>query len=153
MRCAMFRDGVARVLVFRLGAERFAVSLAAVDEVVEPPPVHPLPDAAAGVLGVASLRGELVPIFDTGVFLHVSRRGESGAVLLFAREERRVGLAIDDVYDAITVEESEVMAVPGSEASDGILRGVVRRGSELIAVLDIDALLDAATMVSQGEMT
>lgn len=148
----MFRDGAERLLVFRMGAERFALRLGAVDEVIDAPPVQPLPDAAEGQLGLTTLRDELIAIFDPGPILHVTVSTAS-AVLLFRRGGKRVGLAIDDVYDAITVEADELRSAPGSEAADGILAGVVRRGPDLIGVLDADALLDAVTSVSEGERT
>ncbi len=146
----MFRDGAERLLVFRIGTERFAVRLGAVDEVIDAPPMQPLPDAGDTVLGLATLRGELVPIFDPRSLLNVDA-DVNGAVLLFARNGRRMGLAIDDVYDAITVEEGDMRSAPGTDAADGILVGVIRRGTDLVAVLDADALLDAVTSVSEGE--
>ena len=45
----MFRDGAERFLVFGIGAERFAVQLIAVDEVIEAPPVQRIPDAPRAV--------------------------------------------------------------------------------------------------------
>ena len=46
-------------------------------------------------------------------------------------------------------------SAPGADASDGVMVGVVRRGSELIAILDADALLDAAMAAGEthGERT
>jgi purine-binding chemotaxis protein CheW len=151
----MFRDGAERLLVFRVGPERFAIALGAVDEVIDFPPVQPQPDSAATVRGLATLRGELVSIYDPRPLLNVGGDAH-GAVLLFQRDGRRVGLAIDDVYDAIVVEEAELQAAPGREASDGILVGVVRRGNDLVAVLDANALLDGfttAATVREGERT
>jgi chemotaxis signal transduction protein len=141
----MFRDGSARLLVFRVGSERFAVELAAVDEVIDAPSVQPIPDAPQTVLGVATVRGELVTLYDPRPILRVAGPLD-GAALLFARGDRRVALAIDDVYDAITVEETDVLSVPGggADASDGVLVGLVRRDGQLIALLDADALLTAA---------
>jgi chemotaxis signal transduction protein len=146
----MFRDGPERLLVFRVGPERFALALTAVDEVIDAPSVQPLPDSAATMRGVAALRGELVSIFDPRPLLNVGGDAH-GAVLLFERDGRRIGLAIDDVYDAITVEEADLRSVPGSEAADGVLVGVVRRGSDLVAVLDAKALLDRVTMEGEKE--
>lgn len=146
----MFRDGAERLLVFRLGGERFAVRLADVDEVVDAPPVQALPDAPPGVLGLATLRGELVAVYDSAFLLHVAADSR-GALLLFARDGRRIGLAIDDVYDAIMVEGAEVRSAPGTEAADGMLVGVVRRGTELVSVLDASALLGAALAAAEGE--
>jgi len=146
----MFRDGAARLLVFRLGSERFAVELAAVDEVIEVPAVQRIPDAPTNLLGLATIRGELVSLYDPRPVLRVGDRVD-GAALLFSRDARRVALAIDDVFDAIVVEESELRAAPGMESSDGVLLGVVLREGRLIAVLDADALVNAATLVTEGD--
>jgi chemotaxis signal transduction protein len=148
----MFRDGIARLLVFRVGPERFAVALERVDEVIDAPPVQRIPDAAPSVLGVASIRGALVTVYDPRPMLNVTGSVD-GAALLFVRDDRRVALAIDDVFDAITVDEGDVRPAPGAGAADGILIGVLRRGGDLIAVLDATALLDAAMVVSEGERT
>lgn len=160
----MFRDGVARVLVFRVGGERFAVSLPAVAEVIESPELQRMPDAPEHVRGVATLRGELLSVYDPLALLGASGGGASaqsvdtgetpevGATLVFSRGGgHRVGLAVDDVYDTITIAESELRGVPGSDGSDGALVGLVLRGSELIGVLDVPALLDSVLATSPGE--
>jgi purine-binding chemotaxis protein CheW len=157
----MFRDGVARVLVFRVGGERFAVSLPAVAEVIESPELQRMPDAPEHVRGVATLRGELLSVYDPLALLGASGAsapsvdsGEApggGATLVFKRAGgHRVGLAVDDVYDTITIAESELRGVPGSDGSDGALVGLVLRGSELIGVLDVPALIDGVLATSPG---
>jgi purine-binding chemotaxis protein CheW len=138
----MSTDDGTRMLVFRLGGERFALPLAAVDEVVEMPEVQPLPDSSSTVLGIATMRGELVSIYDPRALLHAGD-GRYGAALLFSTGNRRVGVAIDDVFDPILVEADAVRPAPGMDAADGMLQGVVRRGADLIGVLDADALLRA----------
>jgi chemotaxis signal transduction protein len=148
----MFRDGPVRLLVFRVGPERFAVRMSDVDEVIDAPAVQRLPDAAATTLGIATVRGTFVTVYDPRPLLSVDG-GKVGAVLLFVRADRRVGLAVDDVFDPLTIEPHELLPAPGADASDGILIGVVRRGSDLIAVLDANALLDAASAAAEGERT
>lgn len=138
-------DGATRMVVFRVGSERFALPLAAVDEVVDMPAIQQLPDASTRILGIATLRGELVSIYDPRLLLHTG--GDSfGMVLLFATGNRRIGLAIDDVYDPMLIEAGEIRSAPGVDAADGLLLGVVRRGTDLIGVLDDDALLRAAAV-------
>jgi len=141
----MFRDGAARLLVFRIGNERFGLDLRSVDEVIDAPAVQPIPDAPATILGIATIRGELITLYDPRPLLRV-QGSLDGAALLFERDDRRVGVAIDDVYDAVVVEEADILKAPGggADASDGILIGLVRRAGELIGVLDANALLNAA---------
>ena len=150
----MFRDGPERLLVFRVGAERFALRLAAVDEVVDAPQVRPLPDAAQRVRGVAMIRGALVTIYDPRPLLNVTGAVDDAA-LLFERGGVRVGLAVGGVYDTVSVDPSEVRQAPGADVSEKLLIGVVRRDRELIAILDAAALLDAALGVVEatGERT
>jgi len=150
----MFRDGSERLLVFRVGAERFALALSAVDEVVDAPEVRPLPDAAERVMGIATIRGALVTIYDPRPLLNVSGT-VNDAALLFARGGARIGLAVGGVYDTVLVDRDDVRPVPGAEVSNKLLIGVVQRDRELIAILDAGPLLDAAVGADevQGDRT
>jgi len=147
----MFRDGPERLLVFRVGAERFAVALSAVREVVDAPAVSRIPDAAPSLLGVALVRDELMPLYDARVILDVEQPGTApGAALLFWADSRPVGLAIDDVFDPVLVEAQELRPMPGGGTTDAMMRGLVRRGGDLIAVLDGAALLDTMLAAASG---
>jgi purine-binding chemotaxis protein CheW len=150
----MFRDGPERLLVFRVGAERFAVQLSAVDEVVDAPQVRPLPDTAQRVMGVATIRGALVTIYDPRPLLYVTGAVDDAA-LLFTRGSTRVGLAVGGVYDTVLVEATEIRSAPSADVSEKLLLGVVRRDRDLIAILDAGVLLDAAVGVAEamGERT
>jgi len=64
---------------------------------------------------------------------------------------KRVALAIDDVYDPITVAEHDLLPTPSGIESEGIVIGVVRRELTLTAVLDTDALFRAAMEGLEGE--
>lgn len=149
----MFRDGPERLLVFRVGAERFGVALAAVREIIDAPIVRRLPDAAPSLLGVATVRDELVPLYDARLVLEVEAVSDgqpAGAALVFAVEGRRIALAIDDVFDPVLVEEQELRPMPGAGAADAIIRGLVRRAGDLVAVLDVAVLLDTMAAVTSG---
>lgn len=146
----MLRDGVARLFVFRVGRERFAVPLSDVDEVVDAQPIQRVPDSNARTLGVASVRGVLLTVYDPRPLLSVDGAVDA-ALLLFARGGKRVALAIDDVFDPMVVAEHDLLPTPSGIESEGIVIGVVRRESILTAVLDTDALFRAAMENSEGE--
>lgn len=148
----MFRDGVARLLVFRVGTERFGVPLSDVDEVIDGQSVQRIPDAGPTVLGVTSLRDMLLTVYDPRPLLSVDGRVDA-ALLLFVRGDRRVAMAIDDVFDPLVVADHELLPPPSGTDHDGIVIGVIRRESNLITVLDTTALLDAAMEAPQGERT
>ena len=146
----MFSDGAARLLVFRVGSERFAVELSSVSEAIDTPVLQSVPDAPPTLLGITMLRGAFIPIHDLRPLLRAGA-GMMGGALLFERDGRTVGLAIDDVYDALLVEAHELRPAPGVDGSDALLLGLVRRGTDLIAVLDADALLAAVRTETEGQ--
>lgn len=149
----MFSDGAQRLLVFGVGAERFAVPLAAVDEVIDAPTLRRMPDASRAVLGVTTVRGALVTVYDPRPVLNVDGI-VNDAALLFQRNGGRVALAVETLYETIVIESHDVRPAPTSAGSDRSLLGLVRRGTDLIAVLDAGALLDAvAAMAETGERT
>jgi chemotaxis signal transduction protein len=95
------------------------------------------------------MQGGWVTVYNARPLLNVDR-GRDGAAVLFARSSGRVALAVDDVFDAIVVAERELRPAPRS-AAIGVVVGLLRRGNELIAVLDADALLDAVIAVREFE--
>ena len=93
------------------------------------------------MLGVFSLRGRLIPVCSPMRALGVEIVAAEPTVLLMRAGARRVGVAVDDVDDVITLNLATIRPAPGTEDSDGVLLGVVRQGNELIAIVDSDAIV------------
>lgn len=134
------REGQSETLVFRVGPERFALDLPAVEEAIELPSVHHLPEMPEHMLGVFELRGRLVPIYSPERVLRVKLAREAAAVLVFRSGEKRLGLAVDDVDDVLTVDGAAVRRVPVPDNEDNVLLGVIRRGSDLLSLVDAESL-------------
>jgi len=126
------------------------MALHAVHEVIDPPPVQRVPDAPPTVVGVAALRDAYVTIYDARALLGIPGPEPAG-VLLLAQGNRDVGLAVSDVMEAMTIDASELRSAPG--AADDMIAGLVRRDSELTAVLNVRALLAMASPPMEGELT
>ena len=135
------RVGVEELLTFHVGRERFATSLASIEEAVEHPDVYRVPEMPETMLGVFSLRGRLIPVCSPMRALGVELGTPEMTVLLMRAGTRRVGVAVDDVDDVISLDLATVRPAPGTEDSDGVLLGVVRQGNELIAIVDPDAIV------------
>lgn len=134
------REGQTETLVFRVGPERFALDLPAVEEAIELPSVHHLPEMPEHMLGVFELRGRLVPIYSPERVLRVKLTREAAAVLVFRSGERRLGLAVDDVDDVLAVDGAAVRRVPVPDNEDNVLLGVIRRGADLLSLVDAESL-------------
>lgn len=136
-------EGRSDTLVFHIGRERFAIDLASVDEAIELPSVHHLPEMPADLLGVFELRGRLVPVYSPVRVLRVPLARQAAAVLVLRWGEKRLGLAVDDVDDVLTVDARAVRRAPITDNEDNVLLGVIRRDADLLALVDADALAQA----------
>lgn len=137
------RAGIAQLLLFRVGDEWFATDLAAAEEAIELPQVHHVPEMPESMLGMFDLRGSMLPIYAPTRTLGVALRSESAATIVLRGADQRVGIAVDDVEDVFTLDLAQLRDLPGSDDADGVVLGVARHGTDLVAVLDAEALVAA----------
>ncbi len=134
------RAGLSDTLVFRVGNERFAIDLGAVEEAIELPSVHHLPEMPEHLLGVFELRSRLVPIYSPERVLRVALASDAAAVLVLRAGDKRLGLAVDDVDDVLAIHGAAVRRAPIPDNDDNVLLGVIRRGADLLALVDAESL-------------
>lgn len=144
------RDGTAEILVFIVGGERFGIDLAAVEEAIDLPPVHHVPEMPPAMQGVITVRGSLTSVY--GPRQALGRAHDTGAcALIFRRRRSRLALIIDDVDDASTIDLATLRDAPNAGATSAVV-GVVRQGEALLSLLDVDALLAACQVLPQPEL-
>ncbi|HVE78808.1 MAG TPA: chemotaxis protein CheW [Gemmatimonadaceae bacterium] len=136
------RQGTAELLLFRVGPELFAVELRAIEEAVELDAVHTVPEMPAAMLGVCRARDHMTPVYSPARALGVALTGSAGAALMIGARGRRVGLAVDDVEDVMRLDLATTQDPPAAD-EEGIILAVTRRGGQIVAVLDADALVTA----------
>lgn len=84
--------------VFRWGGERFALDVSGVQEVVADLNLTPLPRAGAGWLGVANLRGEILPAVSLQRWFAGAAAAAPTPVFLIVRTPAgRLALAVESV--------------------------------------------------------
>jgi purine-binding chemotaxis protein CheW len=140
---ARLRAGSAQLLLFRVGTEWFATDLAAAEEAIELPQVHHVPEMPESMLGMFDLRGRMIPVYAPARVLGVPLRSTAAATLVLRGGDQRVGIAVDDVEDVLTLDLAQLRDLPGTDDADGVILGVARHGRDLVAVLDADALVAA----------
>ena len=140
---------VRRFLTFRMDDELYALPADEVSEVIRTPSVARVPQSPRSLLGVANLRGAVLPI--------ASLRGLLGRPEIAASATARsivlggaapVGLAVDAVDALVTIDETgietrqaELAAGPGERLS-GAFQPDGR--ADVAKILDLRGLLDAA---------
>jgi chemotaxis signal transduction protein len=97
------------------------------------------------VLGLCSLRGEILPVLDLGRLLVIGGAAMPRRLVIVGDGGRRAALAVEDVIDFGPLPEA-------TEAVDSpLLRGGVIIERALISVIDVPAVLRSAdsSMVSE----
>ena len=139
---ARSRSGLAELLMFRVGTERFAVELLCVEEAIDLPEPHHVPEMPPAMLGVITVRDTLTPVFTPNDALGVAAEGQAAA-LIFRSTRGRFALAIDDVDDVMTLDLAQLRDAPGIDGTDALILGVARNGSGIVALVDAEALIAA----------
>lgn len=138
-----------RYLVFTVAGTVYAVLETSVTEVGRIPKITPVPRVPAWLRGVTSLRGEVLSVLDLRVFLGLEATSLHAGRLLVVRvadDELSLGLLVDgvDQIAAVTAADVRPPASPLDGALAPYLAGVSHVGERLVAVLDLDALLNSA---------
>ena len=100
----------------------------------------PLPNAPAGVLGVACIRGRMLTVLEASVLLGAGVANERGKVLAL-RGDEQIGLAVERTGDVVRITIDEIK--PAAEMNSVVL-GVVSHNGQSIAVLDSSQLFATA---------
>jgi purine-binding chemotaxis protein CheW len=135
------------MVVFSLGDERYAIETRFVFSVTKLCEVFPLPGAAAHVLGLTSLQGELLVVFDLRALMGTTRAAPSDATRMMILGNKHAELAViaDAVHDVQSLDDVDLYPLPTSaaEGEKSYLTGVT---SEAVSVFDGSALLSDPRM-------
>ncbi|EMI12190.1 purine-binding chemotaxis protein [Bacillus stratosphericus LAMA 585] len=90
-----------------------------------------------------SLRGEVIPVSDTGVMLHGKPLDvtEQSKVLLFELNDQMIGCLVSDAKDIIDIELSEIKPFHMNTKASEYFFGVVERENKMILQVDPNKFL------------
>jgi twitching motility protein PilI len=110
--------GLWRGVAYRVGSHRLASGFGEVVEILSMPPLTPVPGSQPWMLGVANVRGTLLPVVDLKQFLEGERTvlHESQRVLVVRQPGGDVAVTIDEMYGQRSfVDAQGIDAAPVSE--------------------------------------
>lgn len=93
-----------RFIIFRLGGERYALSLADVAEVMEPCPAYPIPRTPGCLTGMMSFHGSLVAVMDLTEFLGLKPTIPAEKMLVLDRRFASLALLVERVERIVPAE-------------------------------------------------
>ena len=141
-------ENLHQYVTFKVADETFAVQMAPVQEIIRVPEVVRVPLAPPSLLGLANLRGKVLPILSLRRLFGINEKEHddaSRAIVVDVHQD--VGFTVDRVSSVIDVEPNLIESAEqvSSSLDREMLSGVIKKtGShELVMILNLAALLQA----------
>jgi purine-binding chemotaxis protein CheW len=124
------------LLVFSLDGSAYALPIERVREIVRPRALTPMPHVPSAVLGVISLRGEIVQVIDGrrrfGLDSVPPSRG-SRVIVMSGEPGEVTGLLVDGVHEVLRVDESALCAPTNTDG--GLITALAPRGDRFVSLI------------------
>lgn len=143
------------ILLFTLGIdqrtgrrESFGINVFKVREVMKTPPVTAVPEMPAGVEGMVSLRGQLVPIVDLAKFCGIDPNGQRDIMIVTEYNGHTQGFLVEAVDTILRLDWSQMRVPPDMLTSKmgGLVTAVTEvEQDKLIMMLDVEKVLSETT--------
>ncbi|HVE84634.1 MAG TPA: chemotaxis protein CheW [Myxococcales bacterium] len=143
-------------LAFALDRECYGVPITAVREIVRVPVLTEVPRSGPDLLGVINLRGEVLPVYDLKLRLHLQATPakvagpeaspdalpRSARVLVIrGGDQGDVGVLVDGVSEVVRIPDGELEPAPAGTTERDCIVGLGRLGEQLCILLDLERAL------------
>jgi two-component system chemotaxis response regulator CheV len=151
------------LMLFRLGEapgtdrrELFGINVFKVREILVMPTITAMANAPAHVLGIANIRGQIIPVIDLPAVVGcVPKRGLTILMVTeFARTTQ--AFAVEEVDEIVRLEWNSVLAAEGN--GGGLVTSIAKLDGDteegrLVQVLDVEQILRNVMPTAQEEIT
>ncbi len=143
----------------RIGTLSFVVPRSEVREVLEYPAITPVPRAKSWVLGLANVRGQLLPIFDMSGFAARQniRPDRRARVISVSHPDVPAGFAVNEVFgfrrfNEASFRDSSILASQsGLSEYNQYMAGSFARGSESWPILSLRQVVESVEFSQAAE--
>jgi len=140
------RTGLNEILCFRVAAEKYAVDIMEIREIIKPREVTEVPRMPLFVKGVLSLRGIILPVFSMRERLGYASAEASvkERVIVVNKGEELCGVLVDEVIQVAKLEVDSIEPPPA--VLEGIdrdfVKGIGRIEGSMLILLNMEKILD-----------
>ncbi len=138
-------EPVREILTFSLGGDAFGVPLTQVLEILGVRTITRVPRSPHDVVGVCTVRGELVTVIDTRQRLEpgAPRAANRGRILLTTSTDgEKVGLMVDEVLGVERFSQTQIEPTSGVLVGDisSHIESIARKGNQVTVLVNLSSL-------------
>ena len=132
-----------QVVVFFLGDQSFAINVDKTREILRWPGCRVIPDSSAAMIGITSVRGEVLPMVDLRVFLKINTKIELEQCKVIIAEFNgiKLGFVVDAVERIYRINSEDLdSTLTGKYLGEWVLY-VIKRDARNVLLLDYEAIV------------
>jgi len=133
---------------FQLADATFGLDTMLVQEIIKVPDITKVYLAPEDITGIINLRGKIVTIIDLAIKLELPTEAEMAdrRIIIVESQDEPFGLVVDKINDVIHIDGEELDAAPSNVrvAQSRFISGVFRDNEQLIAILNLDEVINPA---------
>jgi purine-binding chemotaxis protein CheW len=134
-------------LTFTLGSEEYALDIGQIREIIKPREITDLPRVPDFILGIISLRGVIIPVFDLKRRLKLGTAEITSAsrIIVCQYGEKSAGLVVDSLNQVVRLPAQGIEPPPAvlSGLDRDMVEGVGRDQGRMMILLDLANVLNA----------
>lgn len=135
-----------RWLSFLLGDEEYALDIRDIREIIKPRDITDIPRVPDFLLGIISLRGTIIPIFDLKSRLKLGKTTitSDSRIVVSQVADRAAGLLVDRITQVVSITASKIEPPPAvlSGVDRELINGVGRQGGKMMILLNLASVLN-----------
>jgi purine-binding chemotaxis protein CheW len=130
------------LLAIRLAGNAYAIKVSEISGLANDRKTIALPSTIPELLGVAGIRGELVPVYSLAALMEVNRGPDETRWLALCGAKEPIGLAFTEFEGYLQVPLSDLYAAGQENLKRGHVREVARTAGLVRSVLNISSILE-----------
>lgn len=134
-------------LAFSLGDEEYALDIGGIREIIKPREITDVPRVPEFVLGIISLRGAIIPVFDLKQRLNLGKTEVAAAsrIVVCHQNGRFAGLLVDRLNQVVLLPGQEIEPPPAvlSGLDREMVEGVGRYRGRMMILLNLSCVVGA----------
>lgn len=145
------RPELVPLLAIRVGGRPFALSLSELGGTAAGARIAPVPARSPALLGLAGIRGRVVPVFDLASLFGEAKPEATPRWIALSQGNEAIGLAFSELEGHLERRPEEL----GAYSAEGQkwIRGALRGEKELRPVIDISAIVESVREMAAGKGT
>lgn len=134
-----------KVVVFTTGDEEFGIPVLNVISIERAQQVNAIPHMPTYMLGVLTIREELIPIVDAGfiLFNKPTLQNDQTKIIVAKTDRLSVGLLVDDAVEIKDIPPNQLKQLSLTYQLSSYITGVATFEERMITVLDPSKLIEA----------